>query len=168
MQKPTKGRDFLSELSCSFTGHRIILRAHRETLPDIVCRVIKSLAESGVRIFQSGGALGFDLLAARSVIALKESGLDISLRMILPCRTQSRLWNLSERREYEYVLSRADAVEYVSDAYTPSCMHERNRRLVDTADIIAAYLMRTRGGTASTVAYAEYCGKKVLNLAENL
>lgn len=112
--------------------------------------------------------MGFDLLAAELVIEKRERGRDISLCMLLPCRDQAARWPSATRRRYERVLEKADEVMYISDKYNQFCMHERNRRLVDTADTLLCYLMRDASGTAYTKNYAEEVGKKIINIADML
>ncbi len=153
---------------CSFSGHRLIYRIHEETLPTTLEHTIKALINSGVRTFQSGGAFGFDLLAAEHILELRASGCDVILRMLLPCHDQCKGWAKSWKLRFERVLSLADEVIYVSEKYDQFCMHKRNRELVDTADILLCYKMSERGGTAYTVNYAKSVGKNIVNLADLL
>lgn len=47
----------------------------------------------------------------------------------------------------------------ISEEYTLSCLHERNRRLVDEADhLIAVYDGKQAGGTRETIVYARRKG----------
>lgn len=153
---------------CSFSGHRQIYRIHSEALPKKLSELIDVLCDCGITRFQSGGAMGFDLLAAELVIEKRERGRDIFLCMLLPCRDQAARWPSATRRRYERVLEKADEVMYISDKYNQFCMHERNRRLVDTADTLLCYLMRDASGTAYTKNYAEEVGKKIINIADML
>ncbi len=153
---------------CSFSGHRLIYRIHEETLPKTLEHTINALINSGVRTFQSGGAFGFDLIAAEYILKLRESGFNVILRMLLPCRNQYKGWSKAWKLRFEQVLSLADEVIYVSENYDQFCMHKRNRELVDTADILLCYKMSERGGTAYTVNYAKSLGKNIVNLADLL
>lgn len=77
-----------------FSGHRrlpqdcSLLKANLE-------KAIVELIEQGVVFFGNGGAVGFDLLAAETVLGLKEKYPHIRLVMVLPCppRQQSLKWN---------------------------------------------------------------------------
>ncbi len=158
----------MSGTTCSFTGHRQIFHIHSEALPKALERVILQLYDSGYRWFQSGGALGFDLFAAESVLRLRERLPELHLRMILPCRDQAKRWGAADRTRYENIVNLADEVVCLQESYTQFCMHERNRELVDTASVIVAYLMREHGGTAYTVKYADSKCKKIINLADLL
>ena len=74
----------------------------------------------------------------------------------------------SQVATYEYILGRADSVEYLSEEYTDGCMRERNQRLVDLSDILIAYVSRYSSGAAQTVRMAEKAGKTVYNLYPSL
>ena len=154
--------------TCSFTGHRQIFHIHAESLPSILEQIILKVFNSGYIWFQSGGALGFDLLAADTVISLRRSIPDIKLRMILPCRNQAERWRASDRAHYNNVISLADDVIFMQESYTPYCMHERNRALADTSSLLISYLTNNHGGTAYTVRYAESKSKKIINIADLL
>ena len=158
----------MNNLTCSFSGHRQIYRIHKETLPALLSKTIDDLIASGVSTFCSGGAMGFDLLAARCVLEKRESGANISLRMILPCRNQTSRWPAANRAEHERIISLADEVLYITDKYDQFCMHLRNRALVDTADILLCYLSRPNSGTAYTVNYAGRKDVNIVNLFELL
>ena len=150
---------------CSFSGHRQIAKLHVETLPVLLSDTIDGLIDSGIRTFRSGGALGFDLLAAGMVLAKRAKNPDIKLQMILPCRDQSARWPAKFIRAYDNIVSSADDVIYLSEKYDSLCMQRRNRALVDGADILLCYLTRSFGGTMSTVSYAYDKDLKIINLA---
>ena len=56
----------------------------------------------------------------------------------------------------------------VSLAYTPTCMHTRNRALVDGSDRCVAFLQRNCGGTLYTCSYALKQRVELVNLADEL
>lgn len=141
-------------LNCCFTGHRIIRLGDRETLSNNLSDTVKSLVEIGVYNFISGGALGFDTLAANTVISEREKNSDIRLILTLPCKEQTRGWRRKDAEEYERILSLADEVIYVSDEYYDGCMQKRNRYMVDNSSHCIFYMTSPRGGTAYTVKYA--------------
>ncbi|MBQ5777993.1 MAG: DUF1273 family protein [Oscillospiraceae bacterium] len=150
---------------CSFSGHRQIYKVHTESLPLLLSETVDSLIESGVSTFQSGGALGFDLLAAGMILTKRAKNPELRLRMVLPCRNQDARWPEKFRRAYRNILSSADEVIYLAEEYSPMCMQRRNRELVDRADVLLCYLMRSFGGTMNTVNYAYDKGIKIINLA---
>ena len=107
-------------------------------------------------------------IAALRVLALKERFPNVRLHLILPCRDQTKFWRTGEKALFDDILAKADAVSYVTDVYTPSCMYTRNRALVDGSDLCIAYLTENRGGTLYTCTYALKHRVELLNLAEEI
>ncbi len=149
-----------------FTGHRFIRRSNALLIPTKLKGVLETLIERGAYRFRAGGAIGFDTVAALCVLELREKYPHIKLELILPCRDQTKSWSEQEKQIYNYILSQASTVEYVTDRYTPWCMHERNRRLVNGSQVCIAYLTESRGGTAYTYSYAIKKGLEVINIAK--
>jgi len=148
---------------CCFTGHRKVYNS-----PEVIARLrrtVRQLAESGITTFRAGGAVGFDMLAALCVLEVREQ-LGLRLELYLPCRNQADRWSPRDKEFYYHILESADRVEYVSEAYTYSCMYDRNRRMVDGSDVCVAYLKHSTGGTAYTVNYANQKNVKVINIAQ--
>lgn len=131
-------------------------------------KALEYLYEKGVRIFRAGGALGFDTVAALSVIEFRKTHSDVKLHLMLPCRDQEKFWNLRSKMIYRQIIRKSDEVEYVTDKYTSSCMFERNRRMVDGSHICVAYYDGGSGGTGYTYSYAKKKGIKVINLYDSL
>ena len=74
----------MTKKACSFTGHRVIPRAHRDALIRLVDRGIAYAYDEGCTEFITGGALGFDTLVAERVIAYRRMHPDIRLLLLLP------------------------------------------------------------------------------------
>lgn len=149
-----------------FTGHRQIEQSDAYSIPTRLKELLSHLIARGAHRFRAGGAIGFDTVAALCVLELKETYPDISLELVLPCQDQTKSWNGQDRAVYDYILSQADTVEYVTETYKPWCMHERNRRLVNESQVCIAYLKHSTGGTAYTYSYALQKNIEVINLAE--
>ena len=122
--------------------------------------------EQGYRYFGCGGALGFDTLAAQTVLRLREIYPEIRLILVLPCRDQTRRWKQGDVAEYDRIMKAADKVTYTSEQYYSGCMHKRNRHLVDYSSLCICYLTEQSGGTSYTVNYAQSQGLKIINVAE--
>lgn len=122
--------------------------------------------EQGYRYFGCGGALGFDTLAAQTVLEMKNEYPEIRLILVLPCCNQMRCWKEADIAEYERIMKAADKVTYTSEQYYSGCMHKRNRHLVDNSSLCICYLTEPSGGTAYTVNYARTQGLKIINVAE--
>ncbi len=152
--------------SVCFTGHRQLEKENIGALTNALRICLRILINAGVDRFFAGGARGFDTLAALCVLELKKEFPHISLELILPCKNQTKFWSEDDREIYLSIINRADRVEYLHETYTSNCMHDRNRRLVESADICVAYLIHSGGGTAFTVAHALKNSKEFLNIAD--
>ena len=152
--------------TCCFTGHRIIPSGEKETIRNLLETAIEKAIQDGYRFFGAGGALGFDTLAAQTVLTLKQQYPHIRLILVLPCINQANGWKQADIDEYERIKSLADKVVYTSTEYTYGCMHKRNRHLVDNSSLCICYLTKVSGGTAYTVRYAESKKISVFNLAD--
>lgn len=167
---------FRGKHACCFTGHR------PHALPDrgdeagrgmraLICRLdeaVRAALDAGVTTFLVGGALGFDTLAAESVLALSAASSCVSLVLALPGRDQAEGWSDADAARYEAIRFAASEVVYAADRCDKLSMQARNRYLVEHADCCVAYLRLMRGGTLYTVSYALDRGIPVLNLAERL
>jgi len=152
--------------TCCFTGHRH-LSVSDEILSARLEKQIIDLIEQGIIYYGAGGALGFDTIAALTVIKLRNQYSNIKLILVLPCKDQTKGWNDNDISVYNYILSQANKVVYTSESYYPGCMHKRNRHLVDNSSHCICYMEKDSGGTAYTVSYARDSGLTVYNLAEN-
>ena len=124
------------------------------------------LYRRGILYYGAGGAVGFDCLAAQTVLRLRESCPDMKLILVLPCLNQTRGWRAEDVAEYERIKEQADKVTYVSQQYTRDCMFKRNRHLVNNSGFCICYLTKETGGTAYTVHYAKEKLLTVYNVAK--
>lgn len=153
-----------SKVAC-FSGHRKLPQDCTELQASLEKAII-SLIEQGVVFFGCGAALGFDQLAAETVLKLKEDYPHIRLIMVLPCPSeeQSLKWSKEQRDHYNELLRQADKVRVLSPRYTNSCMLDRNRHLVDNSAYLICFLREKHGGTFYTVGYAELQDLKILRI----
>ena len=149
---------------CSFTGHRQIKYSHLGGISGLVDRAIEYAYSKGCREFIAGGAIGFDTVAAREVIKFRMTHRDVALVLFLPCLEQDSKWTDRQKSQYEYLLSEADEVVYVSDEYSDGCMKQRNFQLAAKADMLIAYVSRNNSGAAQTVRMARQNGIEIYNL----
>lgn len=157
----------MREQTCCFSGHRELPTGLKQWL--LTKRLEKTVIEqieNGVRFFGSGVALGFDTLAAKAVLKLREKYPAIKLILVLPCPTQAQRWSAEDVEEYELIKVQADKVVYTSQEYTKDCIFKRNRHLVDNSSVCICYLTKDSGGTAYTVRYAQNKGLRIFNLAQ--
>ena len=127
--------------------------------------VLRLIREEGIVRFLSGGAIGFDTLAAEVVLDVAADYPNVELVIVRPCADQTRGWNKADIARHEAILARAHDVITLSPSYTPGCMQARNRYLVDHSAVCICYLTEPSGGTAYTVRYAASRGLPVVNLA---
>lgn len=153
-----------------FTGHRSLpVGDERKRLIGAVDSMISAAYSKGYRVFIAGGAVGFDTLAACRVITAQRRLCDISLRLALPCRNQTEKWTrTSDIVLYRQIMAAAKRVDYISEFFTDTCMHERNRFMVDRSALCIAYCKKQKGGSAYTVNYAKKQGLGVINLGDCL
>lgn len=149
---------------CSFTGHRQIEPDRRDILVGLLGRAIEYAYSEGCRTFITGGAIGFDTLAAKEVIRFRMNHSDVRLVLALPCIEQDAKWNSAQKNAYSFTLAVADEVIYTSEVYTKNCMAIRNKYLADKADLLIAYVGRSNSGAAQTVRMAESMNKRIYNL----
>lgn len=158
----------LREHTCCFTGHRAIAYIHEERLPGVIERHIRKLVANGVYRFVTGGALGFDTMAAKAVLKAREKNERISLIVIAPYAGQADSWGDNDRFEYERIRNAADDFICLEAGYSKSCMRRRNHAMVDMSSVCIAYLLHDKSGTSQTADYAAQSGLKVINLAEEI
>ena len=151
--------------TCSFTGHRTIPDGMTNYLFQRIKDGVNYLYCQEIRTFLTGGALGFDSLAAEAVIECRKECPDIRLIIVAPCKDQEKKWGIKDKIRYYLIKKAADDVICLSDHYYRGCMHQRNRYLVDHSAACICYLTEDTGGTAYTVGYARSKGLKIFNLA---
>ena len=156
----------MKEKTVCFTGHRTIPMLKKWKIEKKLKETLEALIDNGYCYFGAGGALGFDTIAAQTVLGLKKKHPEIKLILVLPCKNQTRGWEEKDVSVYESIIEQADKVVYTQENYDRGCMFERNRHLVDNSSVCVAYLTEEKGGTAYTVNYANQKGVKVINIAE--
>ncbi|NLV50281.1 MAG: DUF1273 family protein [Clostridiales bacterium] len=150
---------------CCFSGHRCLPEGSRPHIRQRLDDELRARADSGFTDFFTGGALGFDTLAAQAVLDLQAAYPDIRLHLALPFSGQPNRWPEPDRRIYESIKSRAFSVYLAGETYRPGCMDKRNRYMVDRSELLICWLTENRGGTAATVRYALHQGIDIINLA---
>lgn len=148
----------IKENTCAFTGHR-------ELEKNFDCAQLKARIEEYIRqgydTFLSGMAVGFDMLAAQTVLDLKDKYPSIRLIACIPCKQQSRYYSAEEKLRYEKILSFCDQIKILSDGYYQGCMQSRDRYMVDNSSLLIAYKRKNSGGTYYTVKYALSENKRI-------
>ena len=158
--------------SVCFTGHRTIAE-DKETLSARLYALLERLVtEQKITDFYTGGAVGWDALAALTVLKLRESYPEVKLHLVLACPfdEQSAKWKEAQKEEHKYIASLADTKEFTSEHLGKNAMQIRNARLVELAsDYCICYWnpKHYRSGTGQTVRMAQKKGIEVINLFES-
>ena len=164
--------------TCCFTGHR---PGHGGTrfvdgdavylaLLDVLDRAILELYEQhGIENFLCGMADGFDLVAAKRVLALRRTGqLPKEVRLIavqpFPEHVNS-IRGMRWQKDYDEVLQCADDVCVVCKEYNRTAYGKRNEFMVaHSAWVICYWDGMVRSGTGQTVRMAEKAERMMVNL----
>ncbi len=156
----------LREKTCCFTGHRDIpIEKTQEIAERTVNEIRRLIASHGVRFFGVGGAVGYDMLAARILFRLKETEFpNIKVILVYPFEGFTSRWSPMQIADHRRLLSKYDKVVCVSDKPSKEAYLERDRHLVDSSAYCIAYCTRDYGGTAYTVRYAGQQGLEIRNI----
>lgn len=151
--------------ACCFTGHRDIPTAEIDTLSKALdYEIERHFTEYGVTDFISGGAIGFDLLAAEAVIRAKKQHPSIRLILALPCANHSRGWSAQNISKLNFALAHSDDTVCLSEHYYRGCMHNRNRYMLNNSAYCISYCTKDTGGTFYTLSLAKKSNKIITEL----
>lgn len=169
-----KETDNKKSATCCFTGHRTMSYEQKTKASSDIRSTVRGLVKKGVKHFITGGALGFDTVAAATIINMRDNEalfdsdgniVKISLTLAIPCPTQSDSWSFANKTMYNSILRSADEVKVISETYTPYCMFRRNRYMVDSSAYCICYVTHKSGGSYYTMNYAKSAGLGIINLA---
>lgn len=141
--------------TCAITGHRVFGAKFSNAA---LYAQLQALIEQGYTTFYCGMAIGFDLQCAEFLLLLRDEFPQVRLIACIPCEDQSDKFSKTDQLRYRKVRRECDEEVVLHPHYVTGCMLERNRYMVDRADILFAYLERMRGGTYYTVHYAQERG----------
>ena len=100
--------------TCCFTGHRQLPNKDQNQIARKLESSIELLIQSGYLYFGAGGALGFDTLAAKTILQLQERYPQIRLILVLPCISLANLWAAADIAVYQKFMELANKVVYFS------------------------------------------------------
>ncbi len=135
---------------CVFTGHRDL---QSDFSKKKLKEAVKEVIAMGADTFLCGMAMGFDLIAAETVLSLKRKFPHIKLVACIPCIGQEKYFSNTDKRRYTAAVKKADERVVLSDGYYRGCMQARDRYMADRGDILITYCKKQEGGTAYTVRY---------------
>ncbi len=134
--------------------------ALKNTLSD----VLAALYDSGYRHFFCGMAAGADLYAGEAVVALRDEHPDVTLTAVIPFQGQDRRFPRPLKERYVRLAEECDERIVLHGEYTPGCMMERNRYMVDRSSLLVTIYDGRPGGTRNTRRYAADRGRTILEL----
>ena len=119
--------------------------------------------EAGVEVI-TGMALGVDQWWALEALAL-----GIPVHAYLPCDQMDTVWWEESRRVFHDILAQCSTKRIVSPGpYVAWKMQQRNRAMVDAADLCVAVWDGTPGGTHNCVQYARKVELPIIRLEPKL
>jgi len=152
-----------SQLVYAGTGHRLeILGGDRViTYAALKAYALQILPSYNPKEVISGMADGWDQALAEGSLEL-----DIPFIAAVPFLGQESIWSPEAKEKYHRLLEAAKEVVIVCPGkFAPHKYHERDKWMVDRADkMLALWNGFKKGGTYSTIKYADKVKKPVLNV----
>lgn len=156
----------------AFTGYRPEKMPFSETKGDVKyerfrareLQVIERLIERGCTHFISGVAMGFDTWVAEDILILRKKNKALTLECAIPFPGQADKWEHADQKRRYKIITKADSSVIVCNHYHEKCYFERNRYMVDKADVVVCAYNGKRGGTQYTVNYALSQNKIVIQI----
>ena len=164
--------DVYRSTTCCFTGHRAakLPWGYDENAPACIALklalrdVLAAVYSAGYRHFICGMANGSDTYFGEAVIALRDEHPQVTLEAAVPFDGQDRTWPPAARKRYNRLALECDRITVLRPDYSPGCMMERNRYMVDRSHLLIAVYDGRPGGTKSTIDYAASEGLEILQL----
>lgn len=152
--------------ACFFIGPEKLSASKIQDMLISLDREIERLILNGVTDFVSGGAQGFDQIAASMIIAKKEMGRKVRLVFALPYRGRERLWSRERKSLYHRLLEEADEIIYVSKRYDPFCMLRQESFMIERCSYCICLITDTGSAAPGAIRLALKKGIEVINTAE--
>lgn len=160
---------------CCFTGYRPSKfpfslakngRAFREFENTLIEKIL-TLIDENCLVFYSGMAMGFDIIAAETVLLVRRAyNYKIKLIAVIPFENQADSFTSHWRERYENVLNECDEKIVLSQDYFSGCYQKRNVFMVDNSDYVLTWYDGKSGGTRNTLEYATKKGRFIMNANE--
>jgi len=132
--------------SCCFTGYRPnkfpfeLNQSNAEYIrfENKLTDAVFSLPDEGCHTFYCGMAMGFDIIAAETVLLLKKGIKNTEVRLIcvIPFKGQEASFPPEWKERFNNILRNADEIIYLCEQYHKSCFQERNKYMIDNSDIV--------------------------------
>ena len=160
--------DIIKEETACITGHRpkLLPWGYDESKQNClkfkidIEKMFKGAIEYGLKTFLTGMAEGFDMIATEILLELRKTK-NIKVIAVVPCANQELKWSAKQQERYRKILNLCDDKIILSDIYTPNCMNERNKYMVENSSVCIACFNGSSGGTKNTLLYAKQKGLKI-------
>lgn len=148
----------------AFTGHRHI-NTGDSILRDELTHIIRKQYHNGYTTFITGGAVGFDLLAAEIVLDLQIEYTDIQLFCAIPYAGHHLYFRDEAKQRYIRIANKATSNIILSSRYYDDCFLRRNDYMIANCSLLIAYYGQiSRSGTGYTVRRAGANNIPIINL----
>ena len=162
------GIDIIKEQTICLTGHRpkFLPWGYDESgesclrFKEYLRKVFVGVIDLGKTTFLIGMAEGFDMIGAEVLLKLRKKH-NIQIIAVVPCVGQEIKWKLSQQKRYKKILKKCDDIITLNDYYTPNCMNDRNKYMIDCSSFCLACWNGKPSGTGNTVRLAKQKGLKV-------
>lgn len=157
--------EFTRNEAVAFTGHRNVQFSNEIVLRKCIAATIETVYKNGKKVFITGMAMGFDLIAAEEVLKARKIHDDIRLIGAIPYPEQPVKFSIGWKKRYTDVKEKLDDTVIMSRAYHDRCYQERNVWMISHCSLlIALYDGRKVSGTQFTVNRANKVGVQIINL----
>lgn len=156
---------FDKNYTCCFTGHRKLAPETAVALRRKIKAAVLKLIEQGYSTFVTGGALGFDTIAAEVILELREKRPNIKLIVVAPYANQSLEWTEPQQITYQRICDAADDYICLAAGEYKDAMKKRNLYMVEMSSACIAYCIRERSGSSQTIGFARQNGLEVIELS---
>ena len=137
-------------MTVTFCGHSHVSDA--DELSVWLDKVLDLLIAEGADRFYLGGYGDFDRMAAEAVKTKKDEKPDIEMALVT-----AYLGRHADGESYDYMI-----YPTLKDVTQRSAIPKRNEWMVDSADVVVAYVTHEWGEAAKTLEYARRCGKRIM------
>jgi uncharacterized phage-like protein YoqJ len=150
----------------AFTGHRR-MNTDITLLKEELTQIIRQQYNNGYRAFITGGAVGFDLLAAEIVLELQQEFSDMQLLIAVPYAGHHIYFRNESMQRYTNIADKATTNIILSSYYYDGCFLRRNDYMLANCTLLIAYYDNSKhsdSGTGYTVRRAKANNIPIINL----
>jgi uncharacterized phage-like protein YoqJ len=135
-----------------------------QILKSRILKTLESLINDDCKFFYSGMAMGFDIIAAETVLYFRGKIPNINLICVIPFEEQEKAYSQAWKNRYNFILQACDEVILLSKEYHNGCYQNRNKFMVDNSDYVVTGYDGQAGGTRNTLLYAQKKKRTIVNI----